>query len=127
MNDYIKDKKVVYLTQYHIIWCPKYRRDILTGDIKDRLFEIINDCCNELNATIKAIEIMPNHVHLFVSYTYKESINKLIKKIKGTSSNLLRKEFPDLKKMPTLWTRSFFVASVGKISEETVKKYIENQ
>jgi len=127
MNNYIKHNKAVYLTQYHIIWCPKYRRNLLTNEIKNRLSEIIINSCSELGATIKAFEIMPNHVHVFVSYTYKEPINKLIKKMKGTSSNLLRKEFPELRKMPTLWSRSFFVASAGNISEETIKKYIEQQ
>lgn len=127
MNNYIKYNKVVYLTQYHIIWCPKYRRNILQDSIKDRLLYIIHNSCLELNAEIKSIEIMPNHVHLFVSYTYKEPIHKLIKKIKGSSSNLLRKEFPELRKMPTLWSRSFFVASVGNVSEETIKKYIDQQ
>lgn len=127
MNNYIKNNKVVYLTQYHIIWCPKYRKNILIDSIKNRLQNIILDVCNELNAEIKALEIMPNHIHLFVSYTYKEPINKLIKKLKGISSNILRKEFPQLKKMPTLWSRSFFVASIGQVSEETIKKYIEEQ
>lgn len=127
MNNYIKNNKVIYLTQYHIIWCPKYRKNILIDSIKNRLQNIILDVCNELNAEIKALEIMPNHIHLFVSYTYKEPINKLIKKLKGVSSNILRKEFPQLKKMPTLWSRSFFVASIGQVSEETIKKYIEEQ
>lgn len=127
MNNYTKHNKVTFLTQYHIIWCPKYRRNILSGKIKDRLNEIIVNVCQELGATIKAFEIMPNHIHIFVSYTYKEPINKLIKKMKGVSSNLLRKEFPELKKMPTLWSRSFFVASIGNVSEETIKKYIDEQ
>jgi putative transposase len=80
-----------------------------------------------MDAEIKALEIMPNHVHIFVSFTYREPIYKLIKKMKGRSSNLLRKEFPELRKMSTLWTRSFFVSSVGNVSEKTVMEYIKNQ
>ena len=126
-DNYIRHNKAVYLTQYHIIWSPRYRRSLLVGPIKDRLEEIIRTVCDEKQATIKALEIMPDHVHIFVSFTYREPIFKLIKAMKGRSSNLLRKEFPDLLKMPTLWTRSFFVASIGQVSADTIKKYIENQ
>jgi putative transposase len=127
MKNYIHHNKAVYLTQYHIIWCPKYRRNILTEQIKNRLESIIHEVCDEMDAEIKALEIMPNHVHIFVSFTYREPIYKLIKKMKGRSSNLLRKEFPELRKMSTLWTRSFFVSSVGNVSEKTVMEYIKNQ
>lgn len=127
MENYKKTDKAIYLLQYHIIFCPKYRRNILVENIKDRLESIIKEVSNQNNSEIKALEIMPNHVHLFVSLNYNISISKYIKNIKGRSSNLLRKEFPELLKMPTLWTKSFFVSSVGKISEDTVKQYIENQ
>ena len=127
MKNYIHHNKAVYLTQYHIIWCPKYRRNILTEQIKNRLESVIHEVCDEMDAEIKALEIMPNHVHIFVSFTYREPIYKLIKKMKGRSSNLLRKEFPELRKMSTLWTRSFFVSSVGNVSEKTVMEYIKNQ
>ncbi len=128
MNDvYIKHNKAVYLVQYHIVWCPKYRRGLLIGSLKDRLSTIIHEVCGELSAKIKALQIMPDHVHIFVSYTYQEPIHKLIKQLKGRSSNILRKEFPNLRKMPTLWTRSFFVSSVGNASEEIIQEYIKNQ
>jgi putative transposase len=127
MDNYIHHNKAVYLTQYHIIWCPHYRRGLLVGPLKTRLEEIIRTVCDENQATIKVLEIMPDHVHIFVSYMYKYPIFKLIKAMKGRSSNFLRKEFPDLRKMPTLWTRSFFVSSIGQVSENTIKEYIENQ
>lgn len=127
MNNYLKHNKVVFLTQYHFIWCPKYRRNLLIDSLKTRLENIIKEVSGEHNAQIKALEIMPNHVHLFVSLNYKEAPYKFIKAVKGRSSNLLRKEFANLRKMPTLWTRSYFVSSIGVISEDTVKMYIENQ
>jgi putative transposase len=126
-NEYTRHNKVVYSIQYHIIWCPKYRRGILVNSLKNRLHQIIQEVCGELGAKIKALEIMPDHVHLFISYTYQQPVYKLIKQLKGRSSNLLRTEFPELRKMPTLWTRSFFVSSVGNASEKTIQEYIENQ
>jgi putative transposase len=127
MSEYIRSNKVVYLIQYHVIWCPKYRKNILVGDIKDRLIEIINDISGEQQLTIKALEIMPNHVHVFFSMSYLNPSYKIIKLFKGRSSHILREEFPELKKMPSLWTRSFFVSSIGNVSEKTIKKYIEDQ
>lgn len=127
MSDYIHANKVVYLTQYHLIWCPKYRRDILVNSIKDRLEEIIKNVCAERQMKIKALEIMPNHVHLFVSISYQHAPFKIAHWVKGRSSNLLRKEFPELRKMPTLWSRSFFLASIGNVSGKTIKRYIEDQ
>jgi len=126
-SDYKTNGKVVYLIQYHIVWCPKFRRNLFTGALKDRLETIIRECCLERNVAINALEVMPNHVHLFVSCDYKSPVYKLIKAIKGRSSHNLREEFPDLKKMHTLWSRSFFVASIGNVSTSTVQKYIENQ
>jgi len=127
LDGYIRYNKVVYLTQYYVIWSPKYRRQLLVGNLKERLSQVIKQVCLEENATLKALEIMPDHVHLLISYSYKYPINKLVKALKGRSSNLLRKEFPELLKMPTLWTRSLFVCTVGQISEETIKEYIESQ
>lgn len=119
--------KAVYLLQYHIVWSPKYRRQLLTGSLKLRLEEIIKEVCCDKHLEIKALEIMPNHVHLLVSSNPKQTPYKIIKSIKGRSSNLLRKEFPELLKMPTLWTRSYFISSIGNVSEKTIKHYIESQ
>lgn len=127
MSEYRKNNKVIYLTQYHIIFCPKYRRGILVDKIKERLEQIIQEVCCEKNIEMKKMEIMPNHVHLFISISYKDAPYKIVKAFKGRSSNILRKEFPELLKMPTLWSRSFFLASMGNASEETIMKYIEGQ
>jgi len=127
MDNYKKTDKHVYLLQYHIIWCPKYRKNLLVNEIKEKLTEIISSISNQNNCTIKSLEVMPNHVHLLISLDYKISVQKFMKLIKGRSSNELRSKFPELLKMSTLWTRSFFVSSIGNISENTVKNYIESQ
>lgn len=127
LKNYTIHNKGVYLLQYHIVWCPKYRRKLFINDIKNRLKEIIENVCIERNCKIITCEIMPDHIHLFVSTHVKETPYKLIKSIKGRSSNILRREFPELRKMPTLWTRSYFISSIGNASSKTIKKYIENQ
>lgn len=127
MDNYKKTDKHVYLLQYHIVWCPKYRKNLLVNEIKEKLTEIINSISNQNNCTIKSLEVMPNHVHLLISLDYKISVQKFMKLIKGRSSNELRSKFPELLKMSTLWTGSFFVSSIGNISENTVKNYIESQ
>ena len=125
--DYKSHNRAKYLCNYHIVWCPKYRRKLLVGDIKDRLEQIIKDVCYEKQVEIIAMEIMPDHVHLFVSLSLRIAPFKIVKAVKGRSSNYLRKEFPQLLKMPTLWSGSYFMSSVGNVSSATVKKYIENQ
>ncbi|NES84573.1 MAG: IS200/IS605 family transposase [Moorea sp. SIO2B7] len=117
----------VTLLNYHFIWCPKRRKAILTGDIAHRLQSIIFDLCNENNWRLIANEIMPDHVHLFIEADPTFAPSVIIKRIKGRASHHLRKEFPSLLKLPTLWTPSYFVASTGNTSTETVKKYIESQ
>jgi putative transposase len=125
--EYIHHNKVVYLLNYHAIWCPKYRRGLLVGDIRNRLEGIIYDAVKQKRGKIIAFEIMPDHVHLSFSLPPTEVPYKLVKLIKGRSSNVLRKEFPALLKMPTFWSRSYFITTTGSVSTEEVEKYIEEQ
>jgi putative transposase len=125
--DYEHSKSQVYLLNYHIVWCPKRRRSVLTGTVKDRLGEILNQVAAEKKVDILALEIMPDHLHLFVSCYPQIAIHELVKAFKGRSSNMLRKEFPSLLRLPSLWTNSYFVSTAGKVSSETIKKYIEAQ
>ncbi|AOW92778.1 transposase [Rhodococcus sp. WMMA185] len=119
---------VVYRCTYHVVWCPKYRRKVIGGAVDDRLKQIIQEVCSERHATIVELETMPDHVQLLVSVDPQYGIHRLVKQIKGRSSRLLRQEFPHLKsKIPTLWTNSYFVATVGGATLEVVKKYVENQ
>lgn len=120
--------KAVYNIGYHLIWCPKYRRKVLVGDVEARLREILLEKAHDLGITIETMEIMPDHVHLFVKSLPTLAPHFIVQQLKGISSRLLRQEFSQLKKrLPTLWTRSYYCESVGHISEATIRKYIEDQ
>jgi putative transposase len=117
----------VFLINYHLIWCPKRMKKVLVGEIKTRLEQIINEVAKEKNIEILALEIMPDHLHLFVSSQPNILVHNLIKAFKGRSSNLLRKEYPELLKLPSLWTHSYFISTSENVSSETIQKYIEEQ
>ena len=126
--EYKSNKNVVFSCKYHVVWCPKYRRKCLVGEIEARLKELIEQTAAEINAEIFEMEIMPDHVHLLIEVDPQFGINKAIRHIKGVSSHALRTEFPSLKsRLPTLWTNSYFVSSVGGAPLEEIKKYIQNQ
>ena len=117
----------VSMINYHIVFCPKYRRHILVGKIKGRMEEIMEEVAQMNGWGIISKEIMPDYVHLFVSADTLTKPHIVVKRFKGRSSRLLRKEFPELLKMPTLWTRSYFIATAGNVSASVIKKYIEQQ
>jgi len=125
--EYKHNNTSVVMVNYHMVFCPKYRRQLLIGNIKKRLSEIIDMVAKDNQWTIIAKEIMPNHVHLFVSADVKNRPEIVVKRFKGRSSRFLRKEFPELLKMSTLWTRSYFLSTAGKVSSTTIQKYIEQQ
>ena len=111
-----------------MIWCPKYRRKVLIGNIESRLKELLLEKADELGLVIEKMETMPDHVHLFVKAKPTDAPPFIVGQLKGYTSFNLRNEFAELKsKLPTLWTRSYYIESVGHIWEETVKKYIEDQ
>ncbi|GHO73528.1 IS200/IS605 family transposase [Ktedonobacter sp. SOSP1-85] len=117
-----------YSCHYHVVWCPKYRRNVLIGPIETRLKEIIAQVCQECQAEVEELEIMPDHVHLLVSVDPQFGIHRLIKLIKGRSSRVLRQEFPALKRrLPSLWTNSYFVGTTGGALLSLIKQYIEQQ
>ncbi len=123
-----KSNTSVYNIAYHLIWCPKYRRNVLVGKVEQRLKQLLKQKAKENDWVIETMEIMPDHVHLFVKANPVASPHWIVQQLKGYTSNILRKEFPELKsKLPTLWTRSYYCESVGHISEDTIKKYIEDQ
>ena len=119
--------KAIYNLGYHLIWCPKFRRAILVSEVEKRLQELLLGVASELGIDIKEMQILPDHVHLFVKVGPTESPHWIVKQFKGVSSRILRQEFPHLLKMPSLWTRSYFAESVGHISQETIEKYIRGQ
>lgn len=125
---YKSDHHMVYSCQYHVIFCPKYRRSVLVGGIDDRLKELIIEKQGEYGYTVLDMEIMPDHVHLLIDVNPKIGVFSAVNKIKGYTSKTIRGEFPNMRKrIPTLWTRSKFISSVGAVTLEVVKRYIENQ
>ena len=125
---YKSNNNIVYSCKYHVVWCPKYRRKVLTGKIESRLKELIQEICLELQCELIELELMPDHIHMLVEVDPQFGIHKLVKAIKGKSSIILRKEFKVLTtKLPTLWTNSYFVSTVGGAPLEVIKQYIENQ
>lgn len=119
---------LVYSCQYHVIFCPKYRRKVLTDGIDERLKELIIEKQEEYGFEVLDMEVMPDHVHLLLDVDPKIGIYSIITKIKGYTSKQLREEFPALKKrIPTLWTHSKFISSAGSVTLDVVKRYIEEQ
>jgi putative transposase len=119
---------ITYSCKYHVVWCPKYRRDVLVGEVEKRLKTIIADVCQKRDAELIELETMPDPVHSLVEVDPQYGIHRLVKDIKGLSSRLLRGEFKHLTtRMPTLWTNSYFVSTVGGAPLSVIKQYIENQ
>lgn len=118
----------VYNLSYHIIWCPKYRKPILVGDVAERLRELLFEKAEANGWRIRTLEIMPDHVHVFLSATPSDAVAQILATLKGGTARQMREEFPHLKRfLPTLWTRSYYVESVGHVSSKTIEKYIADQ
>ena len=124
---YQHSRNKVFLIQYHLVWCPKRRKPVLVGKVKERLEQIIYQVADELGIKVLELAINPDHVHLFISAYPTIPVHKIVKRIKGRSSNILRKEFPELLRLPSLWTHSYYVSTIGAVSKETIEKYIEAQ
>ena len=119
---------MTYSCKYHVVFCPKYRRPVLVDGVDDRLKELIKETCDQLNVEIIEMEIMPDHVHLLMEVDPQYGIHKAVKRIKEYSSRVLRQEFSWLKsRIPTLWTNSYFVSTVGGAPLSVIKQYIEDQ
>lgn len=125
---YKSNNNVYYSCKYHVVWCPKYRRKVLVGNVEHRLKEVMEEVCNELNVEILEMEIMPDHVHLLLEVEPQFGIHRAVKAIKGKTSRILCSEFASLRsRLPSLWTNSYFVSTVGGAPLEVIKQYIENQ
>jgi len=125
--DYQHAKTKVFLVNYHIIFCPKRRKKVLVGELRERLIALFDQVACEHEWRILVIEVMPDHVHLFVSVDPDISPNSVVRVFKGRSSRILREEFPALLALPSLWTRSYFISTAGNVSSAAIQKYIENQ
>lgn len=126
-STYQSNRNVVFSSKYHLVWCPKYRRGVLTGPVEARLIEIIGGVCDEHDVDILGVETMPDHVHLLVEVDPSFGVARLVRLVKGRSSRLLRQEFPHLRRLPSLWTNSWFCSTVGGAPIEVVRRYVENQ
>ncbi len=125
---YHTDHSIVYSCQYHIIFCPKYRRPILVDAVAARLKELLMEKQDEYGYAVMGMEVMPDHVHLLLDVDPRVGVASVVAKIKGYTSHALREQYPWLKKrLPTLWTRSKFISSVGAVTLETVQQYIASQ
>lgn len=129
MNDRYKlNSGCVYNVKYHLVWCSKYRKEVLVGDVAVRLKQVLSDKATEIGIGLETIEIMPDHVHVFVIGQTTEAIQHIVNQLKGASSRILRSEFAILKsKLPCLWSRSYYCGTVGHVSEAEIEKYIEEQ
>ena len=118
----------VYSLKYHLVWCPKYRRSVLVGMVADRLKELLTEKAKEMGAVIHSLEVMPDHVHLFVESDPTQAPTRIAAQFKGYTSKVLRGEFSNLRsRLPTLWSRSYFVGSIGSVTASAVQHYIESQ
>lgn len=125
---YSASKTCVYNIGYHLIWCTKYRRKVLSPKIELRLKELIRKKAEEIEVEIEEMETMPDYIHIFVKSKPTYSPHFIVQQFKGYSSRILREEFAELRsRLPSLWTRSYFCESVGCISADTIIRYIENQ
>ena len=125
---YRKNAGAVHSLKYHIVWCPKFRRPVLVDAVADRLRELLTEKAAELGMEIQALEIRPDHVHLFVEADPTRCVAEILNRLKGYTSRVLREEFPSLRsRLPTLWSRSYYAGSVGHVSTATVERYIADQ
>ena len=120
-----------YLCQYHIIWCSKFRYPVLKNETRDKLIEIIKDIADRYNYEIIEYEVMPDHIHLFIGAKPTVAPIDIVRTIKSISAIKMFKAFPKLKqfysKCGSLWSVGKFISTIGKVSENTIKKYIQEQ
>ena len=127
-TDYLRTKTTVSLLNYHFVFCPRYRRKIFdVPGVEARFKELVHDLCEQAGDSVLALECHHDHVHLFVSAMPTQSPADLMRLIKGPTSRIIREEFPVFARMPSLWTRSYFVSTAGNVSSETIRKYVESQ
>jgi putative transposase len=127
-GDWKSNNNVTYSCKYHVVWCAKYRRKVLSESVAKRLKEIVNEIAKETGAEVLELEVMPDHVHLLCEVDPQYGIAKFVRLVKGRTSHHLRREFQFLRtRIPTLWTNSWFVSTVGGAPLTAIKRYIEEQ
>ncbi len=122
-----KTRYTHYAIAYHLVWMPKYRRNILTGEVRAETKRLLMECCEQHGLTVLALETDIDHIHVFVSAPPRFSPAMIANLLKGHSSRYLREKFPRLKQVcgkDHLWTQSYYVGTAGVVSAETIKRYI---
>ena len=130
MEKYRKSSHTVYDLKYHIVWITKYRKPVLRGEVSKRVRELLREICKSTDVEIVKGHISPDHVHLFVSVPPHISVSKLVQSLKGKTSRKLMSEYKRLSRAfwgRHIWARGYFVVSSGKVTEDVIKKYIEEQ
>jgi len=123
-----RKSSAVYEVNYHFVWCPKYRKPVLEGEIKSYIQDMIETIAETKGWKVIEVEIMPDHIHLFLSASPFESPTDIIKVLKGVTAKRIFRRFPELKKefwKSGLWSPSYYVGTAGHVSAETIKRYIE--
>lgn len=125
--EYQRDEHKVHLIVYHLVWCAKRRKPVLTSQVAQECRTLIEAKCQDKGWQILELAIQPDHVHLFVRVWPITSAAEVIKECKGITSHELRSRYPQLKKLPSLWTRSYFASTAGNVSSDTIQRYIAAQ
>jgi len=131
MNEYKSSNHCKYLVQYHLIWCPKFRYNVLKGNVEEALKRILAEICNKYEYKILELEVMADHIHIFISAKPTVAPTDIVRTLKSITAIQLFKKFPALKKFysrcGSLWSKGYFVSTIGKVSAETIQRYIQEQ
>lgn len=128
MVNIVTNRNCVFQTAYHVVWCPKYRKAVLKGDIPSALEIMLREICTERGWDILSLEIQPDHIHLFLSIPPADAVAYAVKVLKGSTARKLFAAFPELREElwgGNLWSPSYYVGTAGDVSAETIRKYIE--
>ncbi len=126
-TSYRRERTSVTLINYHFVWIPVRRKALLVGAVGERARALIDAQVEALGCHLLALEVMPDHVHLFLNAPPNIAPDQLMYRIKGQSSRVLRQEFPHLLRLPSFWTRSYYCGTAGDVSNDTIKRYIAEQ
>jgi len=120
----------VYCIQFHLVFCVKYRRKVLADPVSKRLESLVLDIASKFEVQIIEQETDMDHIHILFASKPSVTLSKFINSLKSVTSRMIRKEFPEVKKVlwkDKFWSPSYFLASVGQVTLDDVKKYVENQ
>ena len=131
MKKYWNGAHTKHRHMYHIVWLPKYRRKVLIGKVKNRIEELLQECADVNGWEIQELNVQPDHVHLLIQLPPSISVSEAVNLLKGNASRIIRLELmPEIKKMlwgKDFWADGYFSETIGTVSEENIRRYIQNQ